>query len=62
MIIALALLLPHSDADTAMSIRHLELSYAGVLLIQFGYVAYVAWQRWALHANGRANRSGKPRS
>ncbi len=61
MITLLALLLPHSDADTAMSIRHLEISYVGVLLIQFGYVAYVAWQRWALRTNGRANRNEKPR-
>jgi hypothetical protein len=50
----LALLLPYSDADTAMSIRHLELAYAAVFIIQFGYAGYVVWQRWAL-------RNGKPR-
>jgi hypothetical protein len=61
MITSLALLLPHSDADTALSIRHLELAYAAVFVIQFGYVAYVLWQRWTLHTNGPVNRNEKPR-
>ncbi|HXB62289.1 MAG TPA: hypothetical protein VNU94_05515 [Acidobacteriaceae bacterium] len=57
MILALALLLPYSDADTAMSIRHLELSYAAVLIIQFGYAGYVMWQRWKL----RSSSNERPR-
>jgi hypothetical protein len=57
MIATLALLLPYSASDTAMSVRHLELAYAFVFILQIGYAAYVAWQRWNL----RANRSERPR-
>ena len=48
LISTMALLLPHSDADTAMSIRHLELSYVFVLVLQIGYAGYVALQRRAI--------------
>ncbi len=45
MITALSLILPYSPNDTALSHRHLVLSYVLVLAIQFGYAGYIALQR-----------------
>jgi hypothetical protein len=41
----MAMLLPYSDVDTALSHRHLVLAYVCVLVIQIGYAGYVVWQR-----------------
>ena len=52
MITALSLILPFSPNDTALSHRHLVLSYVLVLAIQFGYAGYIAFQR--LRVNPKA--------
>jgi hypothetical protein len=45
MISALATILPYSPNDTALSHRHLVLSYVLVLAIQFGYAGWIFLQR-----------------
>jgi len=45
MITAISMILPYSPNDTALSHRHLVLSYVLVLAIQFGYAGWIALQR-----------------
>ncbi|HEY0308497.1 MAG TPA: hypothetical protein VGB94_10080 [Acidobacteriaceae bacterium] len=53
MITAISMILPFSPNDTALSYRHLVLSYVLVFAIQFGYAGYIALQRARIKSNSK---------